>query len=132
MIGGGMELKAFVATTLTAIVEGIVEAQGRALELGAHVNPGGLMRGTTTVQENSLWDNRDNNYARSVSFDVALTVEEDRSMSARVGVVAGIFNAGADGSSGNKQLAVNRIQFSVPVLFPATSLPEEARAPRRQ
>lgn len=125
-----MELKEFVATTLTAIVEGIVDAQKRVQAHEAHINPGNLMRNTSSLSPDAIWDNRNNNYARTVAFDVAVTVEEGTSTNAKVGVVAGIFNLGAGGNSDNKQLAVSRVQFSVPVLFPATQLPDAARLVR--
>lgn len=126
-----MELKEFVSATLTAIVEGMVDAQERAKKFDAHVNPGGLMRNAATVSENSIWDNRTNNYARTVMFDVALTVEEGTKTNAKVGVAAGLLNLGAGGGSENKQLAVNRVQFSVPVLFPTSQVPAAAREPHR-
>lgn len=122
-----MELKDFVANAISEIIEGLVEAQKRVTPHGAYINPGNLMRSTKEVGETAIWDNRNNNYARSVAFDVALTVEEGTNTGAKVGVAAGIFNLGAGGASENKQLAVNRIQFSIPVLFPANDLPEQAR-----
>lgn len=122
-----MELKDFVSNTISEIIEGIVAAQARVQAHGAFVNPGNLMRSTQDVGQSALWDNRNNNYARPISFDVALTVEEGTNTEAKVGVVAGILNLGAGGASENKQLAVNRVQFTVPVLFPANNLPQEAR-----
>lgn len=122
-----MELKDFVANTIGEIIEGLVEAQKRVTPHGAYINPGNLMRSTKEPGESALWDNRNNNYARPISFDVALTVEEGTNTGAKVGVAAGIFNLGAGGASENKQLAVNRVQFTIPVLFPANDLPEEAR-----
>jgi hypothetical protein len=125
-----MDLKDFVATTLKDLVEGIVEAQKQVEVHGAHINPGNLMRNVSDVGENSIWDNRDNNYARVVSFDVALTIEEGTSTNGKVGVAIGVFKLGAGGSSDNRQLAVNKVQFSVPILFPASKLPVEARKSR--
>jgi hypothetical protein len=126
-----MELKDFISTTLAAIVDGVVEAQEKVQSKGAHINPGGLMRTTKAISENAIWDNTSNNFARTVQFDVALTVEDGSKTNAKVGVVAGVFNLGAGGESANKQLAVNRVQFSVPVLFPVSSLPKAARQVRR-
>jgi hypothetical protein len=125
-----MELKEFVSSTLTAIVEGIVEAQKKVVDHHAYVNPGGLMRTTKEVSENAVWDNRTNNFARNISFDVALTVEGNTATGAKVGVVAGLFTLGAGGSSENKQQAVSRVQFTIPVLFPTSDLPAGARAPK--
>src|SRR5579862_1565605 len=52
-----MELKSFVTETLTAIVEGVVEAQKQLAPKGAHVNPTGLARTVKALAENSTWDN---------------------------------------------------------------------------
>ena len=89
------------------------------------------MRTTKSISENSIWDNRTNNFARLVSFDVAITVEEGAKTGARIGVVAGVLNLGAGGVSENKQLNVKRIQVAVPVLLPVSELPREARNPKK-
>ena len=125
-----MDLRQFVSTTLSQIVEGIVDAQKAVLQHEAYINPGNLMRNATNTSESAIWDNRTNNYARSVVFDVVLTVEEGTNTGAKIGVVAGVFNLGANGASENKQASVSRVQFTIPVLFPATALPVEARQPK--
>jgi hypothetical protein len=126
-----MELKQFIAETLSSIVEGVVEAQKRSQGNGAFINPGGLMRTTSSIGENATWDNRTNNFARIVNFDVAVTIEEGTNTNAKIGVAAGLFNLGAGGKSENKEQATNRIQFSVPILLPVTQAPEEARKPKQ-
>ncbi|MBX3657876.1 MAG: hypothetical protein KF740_05525 [Ramlibacter sp.] len=124
-----MELKNFISQALTSIVEGVVDAQKKTEKLGAHVNPGGLTRTTQHISNDALWDNTTNNFARLVNFDVAVTVEEGTKTNAKIGVVAGVLNLGAGGASENKELAVSRIQFSVPVLLPVVQK-EGARAPK--
>ena len=57
-----MDLKEFVSETLVSIVDGIKDAQQKSHDLGASVNPGGLMRNTQSIIANSIWDNRNNNY----------------------------------------------------------------------
>ena len=126
-----MDLKDFIATSLTNLVEGLVEAQKQVAVHSAHINPGNLMRNTSEVGESAIWDNRNNNYARMVTFDVALTAEEGANTGAKVGVAAGLFSLGAGGSTENRNLAVSRVQFSIPVLFPASALPVEARGVKR-
>ncbi len=66
-----------------------------------------------------MWDSRDNNLARLVRFDVAVTVEEGTATSGKIGVVSGFLNLGSTGKSEDKSIAVSRIQFEVPVLLPA-------------
>lgn len=127
-----MDLQDFISKALLAVIGGVSDAQKRASELGAHVNPGGLMRTTKSIADNSIWDNTTNNYARNISFDVAITVEEGTKTDAKINVLGGMFNLGAGGASENKQLAVSRIQFSVPILLPVSKVSSEARKKRNQ
>lgn len=123
-----MDLKTFIKETIVGIVQGVVDAQAAVADKGAAVNPGGLMRTVKNVGENALWNNKDNNFAREVAFDVALTVEEGTQTHAKIGVLSGIISAGAGGQSDARNLAVSRVSFVVPVLLPAT-LVEGARTP---
>lgn len=125
-----MELKTFVSQALSSIVEGVVEAQSATAKHRACINPGGLMRSTQGVSTDAVWDNDTNNFARLVTFDVAVSVEEGTTTSAKIGVVAGFFGLGAQGASASKEQAISRIQFSIPVLLPTVSGPERARRSR--
>ena len=115
-----MDLKTFIRETIVSIVEGVVDAQAAVADKGAFVNPGGLMRTVKNIGENALWNNKDNNLARDVAFDVALTVEEGTQMQAKIGVLSGIVGAGAGGQTDARNLVVSRVSFVVPVLLPAT------------
>ena len=88
-----MELKDFVAESLLSIVEGIKDAQSKFPEHGAHINPGNLMRGTSAVAENAIWDNTNNNYAQLVSFDIAITAEDAAKAGAKIKVLSGLLGA---------------------------------------
>lgn len=114
-----MDLKEFVAETLTSIMEGVVSAQEKATEIDAYVNPGGLMRNTNNISDNSIWDNRTNNFAQQVKFDVAVTAEDSKSGGAKVKVLSGIIGGDLGGEKANKNTIVSRVQFEVPVLLPA-------------
>ena len=122
-----MELKQFISKALSSIVEGVVEAQTQSSKHGAFINPGGLMRTTSSISNDAIWDNRDNNFARLVNFDIGVTVEEGTQTDAKIGVLSGMFNLGTGGKSENKDLSAHRIQFSVPVLLPSSIVPKEAR-----
>lgn len=114
-----MELKEFVTETICAIVEGVILAQERTKSLGATVNPGGLMRTNKSISNDSLWDNSNNNIARIISFDVAVTVEAGAKAEAKIGVASGLLNFGTRGSVDSKEVGFSRVQFSVPLLLPA-------------
>jgi hypothetical protein len=122
-----IELQTFVTGTLVAIIEGVREAQKQAAPLGALVNPGGLTRSTSSVSESAIWDNSTNNYARTVSFDVAVTAEAGTATNARIGVLAGIMGAEAGGKSENKEVAYSRVKFDVPLLLPTMAAGPDAR-----
>lgn len=114
-----MDLKDFVSQTLISIVEGVRESQEAAKENGAFINPGGLMRNTGNISDNSIWDNRTNNYAQHVTFDVAVTAEDSSTGGAKVKVLAGILGGDVGGEKGNKNSVASRVQFTVPVLLPS-------------
>jgi hypothetical protein len=122
-----MELNKFISEALKSIVNGIVDAQNQTKEQGALINPGGLMRTTKSISDNAIWDNSNNNFARLVNFDIAVTVEEGTKTDAKIGVVAGLLNLRAGGSSENKELAVSRIKFEVPVLLPTSAIVSDGR-----
>ena len=114
-----MDLKDFVSQTLISIVDGVKEAQKHANDNDAFVNPGGLMRNAANVGDNSIWDNRTNNYAQHVTFDVAVTAEDTSTGGAKVKVLSGILGGDIGGEKGNKNSVASRVQFSVPVLLPS-------------
>lgn len=104
-----MDLKEFVSETLLSIITGVNDAQKKAVELGAFVNPGGLMRNTSNVSNNAIWDNTTNNYAQHVSFDVAITAEDTATGGAKVKVLSGILGGDIGGEKGNKNVVASRI-----------------------
>lgn len=128
-----MDLKEFVSETLISIIDGIKEAQEKSIDLGASINPGGLMRNKSTVKENSIWDNTTNNYAQSVSFDIAITAEDSAQGGVKVKVLSGIFGGEVGGEKESKNVLASRVNFSVPVLFPTINIENpEAREPKRK
>jgi hypothetical protein len=114
-----MDLKEFVSETLISIISGVADAQEKAKEHGAYVNPGGLMRTIKNISDNAIWDNTTNNYAQQVSFDVAVTAEDSATGGAKVKVLSGILGGDIGGEKANKNVIVSRVQFIVPVLLPA-------------
>ncbi len=117
-----MDLKEFVSETILSIIAGVTDAQEKAQEHGAHVNPGGLTRNTKNIADNSIWDNSTNNYAQQVSFDVAVTAEDSAKGGAKVKVLSGILGGDIGGEKGNKNVIASRVQFMVPVLLPAQDI----------
>ena len=111
-----MELKTFVAESLTQICEGIRDAQARTLELGAYVSP--LSAREDMARPDGTVD---------VEFDVAVVVASEKgSTSGSEGglmvAMASFFKAGAKSESKSSELAqdatVSRLKFVVPVRWP--------------
>lgn len=114
----GMNLKEFVAQTLTQIVEGVAEAQKSIAEggSGASVNPHMV----------SSSARRKIGKASPVSFDVALTVSEaaDSTLGASasasfLSVVSAKMTTKGEITDRSRNEAVSRVQFSVELAQPS-------------
>ena len=112
-----MDLKSFVAETLTQIVEGVAEAQTRINEanVGAAVNPTRREEGRSKLGETS-----------TVKFDVAVTVADETASSSAAGGSAGFLSvisakvdANIEESGALRNEAVSRIEFQVELAQPA-------------
>lgn len=113
-----MDLKTFVADTLTQIVDGVAEAKARFAEggTGAKINP----------------NIGDQARASPVEFDLALTVTTDSSVTGAIkgeakGGVISIFqaklNSDAGASSGTQNQEVSRVRLTVMLAQPADLRP---------
>jgi len=122
-----MDLKEFVSETLISIVSGVADAQMKVEELGAKVNPAGLRKNHNKSTDNAVWDDSNNNYAQQIiTFDVAVTAEDNAKAGAKVKVIAGLFGADANAETGNKNSLVTRVKFSVPILLPPQDIKKPA------
>ncbi len=110
-----MELKTFVAETITQIVEGVAEAQKRCSERGARVNP--RLTGNY-VHRDELWAGEGSAPAQFVEFDVAIGATEGSGTKGGIGVIVGAFTLGSSGQSQAERSASSRVKFSVPLVLP--------------
>ncbi len=118
-----MDLKDFVAGSLTQIVEGIKKAQEGTANTGALISPAGA--NIASRKETPIMRTPDGHaYLHDVQFDVAVTVSDEKEAGA--GASLRIFGAklGAEGAVTYQNAAVSRVQFSVPVVWPGQILPE--------
>jgi hypothetical protein len=111
-----MELREFVAETLTQIVEGVKEAQARAKDHGARVNPHLTTSAELAVKHGILIAS--GSAAQLVQFDVALTAKEGTETKGGIGVVVGVFALGSTGQSQAENSSMSRVKFSVPLVLP--------------
>jgi len=119
-----MELKEFISETLQAVIAGVSDAQEKAKEHGAFVNPTNVTRTTSNIGENATWDKKTNNITQQVKFSVAITVEDKEAAGAKIGVVSSILNLGANADTENRNQSVSHISFNVPVMLPPNPINE--------
>ena len=101
-----MDLKDFIQTAVTQIVDGVLAAQAAASAHGVAVNPAGLAGPRGKAGDGAR--------VSDVSFDVAVTgVESVAQGSGKLQV--------ADTSAAGERCA--RLQFSLPIAFPEARLP---------
>jgi hypothetical protein len=118
-----MELREFIALTLTQIAQGVHDAQGAVAAVGAHVNPVNLhQRGPGLLAEAAKYG-AGWNPIQTVTFDVALTLDKTDVKKGRLGVT-NIFVAGVEGGVDTRNQRVNRVSFAVPILLPGHPIPE--------
>ena len=112
-----MDLKDFIQTAVSQIVEGMVGAQAAAATHGATLNPApeASARGNASTAGHAQTAARVSN----IAFDVAVTAVDSAGAGGATLHVAG---AGADLHAKGEQ--VTRLQFSLPIALP------EARAKR--
>jgi len=107
-----ISLKDFISQTLTQLVEGIKDAQGNVEDLGGSVNPKGslhLSGSSATIQHKET-----SRMGSEVEFELAVTGSDTAKGDGKLGiwVLAGSISKSLETGY------VNKIRFSVPVIFP--------------
>lgn len=120
-----MDLKEFVKETLIQISAGVQESLIAVRQTGGYVNPATRINVTNT--DSSHFSSMQNGrQVFLVDFDVTITVEEETGTNAQAKIkVASILSLGAGGESGNKNSAINKISFKVPMALPVDPITEE-------
>jgi len=125
-----VNVREFVSETLGQIFQGVRDAGAVAKETGGAV---------ISVEYNKEGDrskSRDGRPVIDVAFDVALTVETTGGGKGNITV----FGVGVEAGAGRQDTTVSRVQFSVPIVMPASEPAAEkstvaaisARVPRVQ
>ncbi|MET4636587.1 trypco2 family protein [Kaistia defluvii] len=102
------ELKDFIAEAIIQVSEGITDAIAR-LEVS-----GSKMKLNPIPNEPGLWSE----YKGALSFDMAVTTSVGAGGGAKLKIA--ILELGADAKA--DRAAVNRVAFSIPVLFPGQTI----------
>ena len=110
-----MDLKEFVAGTLTQIIEGVKEAQKAAKTHGAEVSPK-FQQYQSTI--NSFSFNKKDEVIRFVKFDVALSATEGSERGTSGGLKVIVAAVGGKSLDVKETSTVSRLQFEIPVVWP--------------
>jgi hypothetical protein len=121
-----MDLKDFVAGSLTQIVQGIQKAQADTAGTGAWIIPAGSVL-TPREKSTFLRTAQGEGYLHDVHFDVAITVSDEQAAKAGAGIKVFGAKLGAEGNVTYQNAAVSRVQFTVPVVWPGQTQPELER-----
>jgi len=108
-----VELKSFIATTLGEIQEGVQMAINETIANGVNgvINPSW---GETK--------DMDANLIQNVQFDIAVTAFDADKSGVKGGIKVVGVSIGGEGSSETTTSKVSRIQFSIPVVPPVTTI----------
>jgi len=115
-----MTVKEFVEDTLVQIVEGVKAAQERIGSSNAFINLKGMTFQTNQL-EGRRWNPQTLELEERVRFDLAITNESGTGTKGGVGVFLGSVALGSQGQSANKDVILNRVQFSIPIVFPQST-----------
>ena len=115
-----MELKDFVAETLTQIVDGIKKAQENVKDKNTSINPSGIdtEHKVFTVSSGATSPTK---MIQMVNFDVSLTASQEGEAVGGVGVFFGSVGIGSQAKYDIGNISLNRVSFSVPIAFPSDS-----------
>lgn len=121
-----MDLKDFIANSLTQIAEGILAASEALADTDAEVNPTKLVINSNnsqgfgrTLAENDLTALSPTRVVERVTFDVAVTTEGETKGNAGLKVGIASFGLNTGGELTDKTGQASRIQFAIPMVFPS-------------
>lgn len=121
-----MQLDEYVHQTLTQICQGIAAAQNDCALLGAYVNPanidGSAPDGLTIPNINPPKPYK--RRVQMVTIEAALTAGTSDSNGGRLGIGVSFANVKVGGDHADTISSVNRVAFSVPVVFPVADVPD--------
>ena len=108
-----MNLKDFISTTLIEIQSGVQAAIDHAVKnnLKGAINPS--WGGSEEISAKLI---------EKVSFDIAVTVADRAAGAAEAGIKVVGIKIGGSGSASSEMSNVSRIQFSIPVIPPVTTV----------
>lgn len=117
-----MLLSEFISETLTNIADGIIGAQKESEGKDWFVAPQGVIIKSDKLAEFDLGNGRRmNRKCSEIEFEVAITEVKSKGKDVAIGVL--FSNVGANWSikKGGMNTSLNKIKFSIPMVFPVQS-----------
>jgi len=110
-----MDIKDFIETSLTQIVEGVNSANTKLKETGAIISS----KNVRALREGTTLNSITGDLVNLIEFDVAVTVNEIDTANGGVGIkIAGI-NIGGKLQNESANQTISRIKFSLPLTLPS-------------
>ena len=121
-----MELKDFIAQTVSQVMEGVKEAQTLAEKVGGAVNPKGQLYLTT--ESAPFQDKETTRIGDFIHFDVEVEVIEGKAESGGAKLsIPSIGGLGGELSGKKENRSINRVSFRLPVIYPKGTYKEKER-----
>lgn len=113
-----MELSDFISSTITQIVDGVVDAQEKTKNTGCMINPDNIK-----VSDRGVYSHN-NGYVGLIDFEVGLTEGDKSEGKAGIGVFLGSIGIGANTKMDTNTVSMTSVRFSIPIVLPKSgSLP---------
>lgn len=114
-----IRLKEFVSQTLTEIVEGVLDAQGKVIALAEKGTSLEVVAQVSPTIDNlharqNTWRSSWGSVVQNVEFDVAVTISKEKGGKGGISV----WGAGLEGGATASNSSVSRIRFYVPITLP--------------
>ena len=121
-----MELKDFIAQTISQIMEGVKESQELADKVGGAVNPKG--QAYLTAESAPFMDKETTRIGDFIHFDVEVEVIEGKGESGGAKIsIPSVGGFGGKLSRKRQNRSINRVNFRLPVIYPKGDFKEKGR-----
>tara|TARA_R110002096_G_scaffold235404_1_gene425706 strand:- start:140 stop:514 length:375 start_codon:yes stop_codon:yes gene_type:complete len=107
-----MELKNFIKNVIVEICEGVCSAQEELKDTNAMINP-------SLINDKNQVDNKHGNRSvKDIAFNIGLSIENKEGSKGGLGIVTGLFSAGASAKTEENNKSITSVKFSVPLCMP--------------
>lgn len=111
-------IKRICDTNLIQIIEGVKDAQGQTKKSSSLINPK-TYRDSGVIVESSTAENMIRN-VQTIKMNIAITVTENSSNKAGIGVVTSVFKASTLKEGSDINTITSYVEFDIPISFPVS------------